>query len=476
MTDLADRPRALDFHGVSQRVHAAIPEVWRRFLLALVGLLAAFTAALFSTVSRESGNVWATLVLASIALVLAAVVGLTTVPYLARRVAVARLQNAFDYEVTRAGVIYAIIVVVIGIAALNTGNNLLYIIVAAMLAAILVSGFSSAVVLRDLELDVHLPAHVFAHQLVPSRIVLRNRRRWLPSFSISVVSLAKDKSAKHWHWVRVTFAFPPRRAAGKYWFTVPDRKLKRVTETPALPEIFQGSAYFPFIPAGQELAADLQLRFERRGLYQQDGFGLSTRFPFAFLIKTRRVRLARQIVVYPPVEAPDEFFEVLPLITGEFETFSRGRGSDLYRIRESMPEDSARYVDWKATAKSGSLKVREFSREDERKLRVVFDSPGTGVVSDSAYENAVSMTASLAWHFAGENTDISFAAQDYSGSADIYHFLTYLALVKPGSQSSIIESLRVSDDYNLIVTARPRGTIPTRLWACSYFVFIEPGK
>ena len=96
------------------------------------------------------------------------------------------------------------------------------------------------------------------------------------------------------------------------------------------------------------------------------------------------------------MEPTDEFFEVLPLITGEFETFARGRGDDLYRIREYMPEDSARHVDWKATAKSGSLKVREFSREDERKVRLVFDNPSPGTVSEQAYENAVTLAASLA--------------------------------------------------------------------------------
>ena len=87
-------------------------------------------------------------------------------------------------------------------------------------------------------------------------------------------------------------------------------------------------------------------------------------------------------------------FEVLPLITGEFETFARGRGSDLYRIREYTQEDPVRHVDWKATAKSGSLKVREFTREDERKLRIVFDNPEEGSVSSRAYENAVSLAAS----------------------------------------------------------------------------------
>ena len=159
----------------------------------------------------------------------------------------------------------------------------------------------------------------------------------------------------------------------------------------------------------------MELCFPRRGRYQQNSFGLATRFPFAFLTKTRRVALAREILVYPPVETTDEFFEVIPLITGEFESFARGRGDDLYLIREYMPEDSARHVDWKATAKSGSLKVREFSREDERKLRIVFDNPGPGNVSEQAYENAVTAAASLGWHFAEANAELSFVAQDYRG-------------------------------------------------------------
>src|ERR1700683_4800516 len=107
-----------------------ISEVWARFLLAIAGLVLAFGAALFSTVTRESGNLWATVILSSVALLLATVVGLTTVPYLARRGARARVQNAFDYDVTRVGIAYVVTVVLIGIAALNTGNNLLYIVVA----------------------------------------------------------------------------------------------------------------------------------------------------------------------------------------------------------------------------------------------------------------------------------------------------------------------------------------------------------
>ena len=206
-----------------------IPEIWKRFLLALLGLVLAFAAALFSTVARESGSLWTTVILASIALALAVVVGLTTVPYLARRVAGGRVRDAFNYDVTGVGIIYVVTVLLIGVAALNTGNNLLYVIVAAMLAAILVSGVASAIVLRDLELDVRLPEQVFAGRPTLGKIVIRNRRRWLPSFSISVVPL-KQKHSGEWQWVPTTFGFPPGRPAAKQWVRLPDRQFRRVAE------------------------------------------------------------------------------------------------------------------------------------------------------------------------------------------------------------------------------------------------------
>ncbi|MGA8309738.1 MAG: DUF58 domain-containing protein [Terriglobales bacterium] len=469
---MADPATVAAIRSRARFLSVEIPEVWMRFLLAIVGLVLAFGAALFSTVARESGSLWATVIFATGALTLAVIVGLTTVPYLARRVAAGRVRDALDYDVTRVGIVYVMTVIVIAIAALNTGNNLLYVIVAAMLAAILVSGLASAAVLRGLELDVRLPDQVFAGRPALGKIVLRNCRRRLASFSISVTPLKQHKPSAHWQWTPATFAFPPGRPAARQWVTLPDWQFRRVLDGDAPPAIFTESAYFPHIPGGAELSAEMELCFPRRGRYQQNSFGLATRFPFAFLTKTRRVPLAREILVYPPVEPTDEFFEVLPLITGEFETFLRGRGDDLYLIREYMPEDSARHVDWKATAKSGSLKVREFSREDERKVRLIFDNPAPGAVSDEAYENAVTLAASLGWHFAESDTEVSFIAQDRKAEGNIGSFLAYLATVQPQATSSVLENLEVSDDYNIILTSRPRGTVPTNLWACSYFVFI----
>jgi uncharacterized protein (DUF58 family) len=450
-------------------------EAWIRFLAALAGLALAFGAALLSTVSRQAGNLWGTAIFASLALLLAGVVGVATVPYLARRVALHRVREAFDFDVTREGMAYLAIVLVIGIAGLNTGNNLLFIVVSAMLAAIMVSGVASAASLRGLELDIGMPEHVFAGEAVLGRITLRNRRRLWPSFSVSAVPPKTQRGHKSLKWEHSLFIFPSKAPREKQWVRVPDLSLRLVAEQDAAPGIFTGNAYFPYLPPGTSLSRELELGFARRGRYVQDGFGLSTRFPFSFLVKTRRVPVAREIVVYPSVQPTDELFEVLPMITGEFETFVRGRGHDLYRIREHLPEDSARRVDWKASARTGSLKVREFTREDERKLRVVFDNPAEGAVSEAAYERGIGLAASLAWHFAGENTDLSFAAPGYEEGNEIYDFLHYLALVTPRpaeeAAKSVLDELHLTDDYNVIFTTRPRGSMPTALWTCSYFLF-----
>ena len=454
--------------------HLGLSQVWVRFLVAILGLMLAFSAALFSTVSSESGNIWATVILASAALLLATFVGLTTVPYLARRVVAARVRDAMDYDVTRAGLIYILIAVVIGIAAINTGNNLLYVIVAALLSAILVSGIASALVLRSLELDVHLPEHVFAGCPMLARLLLRNTSNWLPSFSVRVVP-SKRKAVKKWRWEAYTLGWPRNRAPEDQWFRLPDRRLRRVTEELEKP-ILTKSVYFPFLPPGQELRADLELTFPARGRFREKDFGLATRFPFAFLLKTRRVALAREVVVYPTVEAPGQFFDVLAMVTGEFETFVRGRGYDLYRIREYMPEDSARHVDWKASARTGALKVREFSREDERKLRIVFDNPLPGILPSDLYERGVNLAASLGWHFFHEDVEVSFVAPGLEPTLDVFAFLRYLALVEPQEATSVLQRLRASDDYNVIVTARDRAALPPVLAARSYVIALAPAR
>jgi uncharacterized protein (DUF58 family) len=157
-----------------------------------------------------------------------------------------------------------------------------------------------------------------------------------------------------------------------------------------------------------------------------------------------------------------------------------------------MHEDSARHVDWKATAKSGSLKVREFAREDERKVCIAFDNPEPGLISERAYERAVDLTASLAWHFSKQEAEVSYVAPGRPRTRDLHEFLAWLAVIEPGADGpgnsgpqnkggklvSTADSLRemglgTADDYNIVITARSRKNLPAALQQSSYFVCLQ---
>lgn len=446
-------------------------EAWLRFLMAVLGLALAFIAALLSTIASESGNVTATALFASTALLLAGIVGLITLPYLAKRVITARVREALDFEITREGMAYLGVALTIGIAALNTTNNLLFIVLAAMLAAIVVSGFASAAVLRGLELDVSVPEIAFAGKSIVAQIKLNNPRRVVPAFSVRVAARLNKKKKKKpgWEWHRTEFFFPRKRK----WIHIPDYALRRKPVQPEPMAILERPVYFTFVPPHTTAEAEVELTFSRRGRYSQEAFYLATRFPFSFLIKSRKVKLARELLVYPELLESEEFMDLLPTVTGEHSALVRGLGTELYRIREHTPQDPARFVDWKASAKTASLKVREFSREDEVRLRIVFDNAPPNTVSTEAYEHAVSTAASLAWHLNAQGVSLSYAAQQFGGAPFLYDFLLYLALVQPASGESILESLQVSADYNLIITSRNPGSIPAALHESSHIIYME---
>ena len=236
----------------------------------------------------------------------------------------------------------------------------------------------------------------------------------------------------------------------------------------------------------------MELIFPRRGIYRQDAFSLRTKFPFGFLEKIRRVDSKIELVVYPRVEPTEEFLEVLPLLTGELSSYYRGRGHELHSIREYVSTDNARFVDWKASAKTGTLKVREFAREDERRLLLVLDPyigpPGVGAGRDGEvehaqqFERAVSLCACIAWHFYESNAVLQFSTERFStpmtASAEIiYDVLRELASVQPENSSVGGAFLdRFADDtevFKIVLTSRPQKTIPTQLWSSSYFIFIH---
>src|SRR5437016_14294865 len=77
-------------------------------------------------------------------------------------------------QITRAGLAYTATLLVVALAAFLSANNLLFLILAAMLSTLLVSGFISRLGLAGLELDLVLPEHISARRKVRAGIRLKN--------------------------------------------------------------------------------------------------------------------------------------------------------------------------------------------------------------------------------------------------------------------------------------------------------------
>jgi len=117
----------------------------------MMALAMAFLLAVYSSVFAQEGRLVGTAICASLALFLAGYVALTAVPYLARRTSLEWLRVSIEYRLTREGKFFIVFIFILAIAGLNTGNNLLYLILASLLAAILMSGVLSLAVLTGVE-------------------------------------------------------------------------------------------------------------------------------------------------------------------------------------------------------------------------------------------------------------------------------------------------------------------------------------
>lgn len=429
----------------------------RRFLAALLGLPLALFLALYATGLSQSGEYKMAAVMAAFSLLLTALVAVRVVPGLARRTAIEHWMPGVEYEFTREGVLYLAMIAIITVAALNTGNNLLFIILSCLLAGILASGVMSRIVLQGLELELTLPEHLFAEQAVLAGLRLKNQKQVFPTFSVTVsgrASLGRKRGRR---------------------------------PLPSAPTILDQDVYIPYLPRRSAASPDVTLTFPRRGSYSQESFRVSTRFPFGFVRKTRSIPCGREVLVLPCVEPTENFFEVLPQLGSELDNYLKGRSHDLYAIRDYQPSDSARHVDWKATARVGQLKVREFTREDERRLRLVFDPwvPDARDETLESFENSVALCACLAWYFCETGAHMAFATDGFEAPMSparqvLYPVLETLARVEPAPASAPSLNRLLSgpsaqmDYFQVIITHQPPESVPANQRRSSHFIFMGP--
>jgi uncharacterized protein (DUF58 family) len=430
--------------------HSAV----RAFLLSITALAAALLLALYSGAAAELGQLAIATTSAVAALAIAGWVGITLVPILAKRTPLRWIGYKMEYRITLEGWIYLGGIVLVALAALNTGNNLLFLILASLIAMVLMSGILSSITLSGITMRLVLPEHIFAGQPVRAMIELENEKLTLPSFSLRV----EATKAKH---------APPAA----------------LLDTPV---------YFPYLPKHDRVQQTIPVTFPRRGIYRQEAFRVLTRFPFGFLRKARQLNLKTEALVYPSVEPSPEYLEILQGLQGALETLTKGRGQDLYALRGYVPTDSARHVHWKASARLGSLMVREFTREDDCRILLVLDPhlseeefsqiKQQGSATNEHFERTVTICASLAWHFYEKNSLLQFRSATVEtplAPADelIFAILQHLALAQalpPDPDQKLMADLAATPDlFKIIITCKPRGSIPASVWSSSYVIFLD---
>jgi len=295
------------------------------------------------------------------------------------------------------GVGFILAALLVAGAAAYSGNNLIYLVLSAMLGALLVSGFVSKLALAGLHLRLALPDHIFARQPVLARISVRNLKRWIPSFSV-------------------------RLSAGKG---------RRKGESRGLD---MEVAYFPVLAPGADVSAAIEASFARRGRYRDEGVLLETRFPFGFSVRRTRLNLSEPVVVYPAVDSSPESERIV----AELERWGQGRAPgdshDLYRVRPSTDGDEARMIHWKASARGAGLWVREFSREDHLRVRLAFDRRVPPNAPPELFEERVALCAAVVWKLFELGSEITLTSDEITlgcrpHSPEVYELMRYLGAV-----------------------------------------------
>ena len=328
-----------------------------------------------------------------------------------RRIAAA-FHRHIRYRITPSGYLFAFALLLVGGAAIASGNNLLFLILAAMMATVLISDFVSRLCLAGLKLELSLPEHISAKQPVTARLTLRNLK-WFPSFAIHLSSRAGEDAP-----------------------------------------VLQRDIVFPSVPGLTSVQADSPAMFPRRGLHHENLFFIATRFPFGFVERRVGVSIRSEAVIYPALGGSLTAEDLLGTLRGDLEKEQRGLGSDFYRLRPYELHESARHVDWKSSAHTQALQVREFAREERSAVYLFFD---LRVPAGDGFERLVECCAYLVWMLSGESVRIRFRTQAddliFPDQVDVYETLRTLALLEPDLRAGLPEV--DEDDPEVLFTADP---------------------
>lgn len=287
----------------------------------------------------------------------------------------------------------------VGAAAVNTGHNLLYLVLGLLLSSIVLSGIASELVLRKLSIERRFPRRAFAGTAAPVELVLRNEKRWLSSYSIELEDVAPDEPT--------------------------DRR-----------------CYFLKVGPRSEQSATYHRTLRRRGPLAFTTVLVRTRYPFGLFEKMREVPLEAELLVYPALAKVAHV--VLDDGPGhELSDPRRGMGSEVSGLREYIEGDDARDIHWRRTAALGRVVVRERHRDAAPRVTLNVDERmprDAGPEWAERFERKLSETAGAAARAVAEGAAVRVVAR--SGASPLVlsgrppdPIWRFLALLEPMSES-----------------------------------------
>ncbi len=320
-------------------------------------------------------------------------------------------------KLTREGVFFIILTIGIGFGAINTGINLLYLILAKCLSFIIVSGILSEITLRRLSVTRKIPIEIFAKQPFPVRVEIKNNKKWFPTYSV---------------WLEEDVDFVDNHTTLRH---EPGSALQSQSDIKNIQKL-----YCYHVKAGELENKNVLWMLPKRGLFKTKGIKISTRYPFGFFIKTALFKKTEERVVYPPIKELDDISNQLAS-RGEATSSIKGEGSDIFGFRGFAHGDSSKMIHWKTSAKINNLMVKEHFMEENPKIAILFDNKvkaeQTKIDSyKEKFDNGVSQAASLANHFIRDGCEVEIVTRNRkipfgSGYNHLSEILYHLALLGP---------------------------------------------
>lgn len=299
----------------------------------------------------------------------------------------------FSLAPTRVFWWFLVWVAVLGVSALNTGNNALYMLLATSLGAFVASGVLSRHTLGHMRGETVWPSEVWACAATRVQVVVHNTSRWLPAWGV-------------------------------------------VCRLQGLP----GGVVLPPVPPGGKVGVSLLTRCPERGRLPRPELLLEVRLPLGFFVKSLRLPQSGELLVYPRlVAAALPRFSGLPQGKEERGNRRLQRGGEVELLREFRPGDDLRDVHWKQTARQGRVIVME-RREQERSLRFLVLDPHVRDPEDPdtrrRFEDLVAEVASVARKLVHAGQAVGLVVGERVlppawGPEHLRRILTLLALVQP---------------------------------------------